>query len=197
MNQWRYTNLTQNGINLTELGVEIADLNAEIKRLETQKDEKRKEFFAAANESYVDKEYLLPTTTLSVPLGIFIYIVETEFLKTRFPSWEVIAQEDKPFQRDYVLRKRPEYMPFSYQDEDVSISRSPSEGTPVVDWDHLKEYAPNIFEKLAKPVLSYELNEEALGELFNESPTIATVVTKYFTVHKAPVLRVLAKKNEQ
>lgn len=191
--------MIQSGINLSELGSEIADLTAEIKRLTEEKEAKRKAFFAVANDSFAGKEYLLPTITISVPYEIISEIGEDTFLNTRYPSYDVLSHKyDSEAQIfEYVLRRKASVMPFNYEDDNISVARSPSESTPTIDWENLRTFFPDEFESIAKEVVSYELDEEAFTAFHAKHPQVAMSILQNFAVHKAPALRVLAKRNDK
>jgi hypothetical protein len=191
---WRITSLTQYTHDPAVLAKEHAELVAEIKELEDRKKQLRDEIFAVASDSYEGKEYLLPTTTISVPHDFFasLEIPESDFIATRFPAWNVMSMTTEGDDRIFVLQKKPEYMPFAFENDDVKLLRSPSETTPELDWEAMQEYEPRLFMKIATPVIKYELNEEALKELVSSDGEVVNRLRKY-AVSKSPVLRITAK----
>lgn len=167
-----------------------------LKALDEMKKKVRAEFFQEANEFYQKEHWHLPTTTWLVPWDFFdkTGMSREEFVKTRFPSWNVISSKEDDEGVVYVLRKKAQFMPWSYQSDELEITRSVSEMTPEVDWDSMKKVEPELFEKFAKEVMSYELDADAFNEYQNQNPQFSGMdfLTRY-TKHKAPTLRVLSK----
>jgi hypothetical protein len=188
--------LTQNIPDLTELAKEHEELVNKIKKLEDRKKELREQIFLLADNSYEGKEYLLPTTSISVAsdfLDKFFNGNVGEFVRSRFPAWNLLTTSVGSEGLILVLRKRPEFMPFSFEDEEVKLSRSPAESTPSIDWDIMKEYDAPLFGRVAKSVLTYELNEDELQKVISEDAgTIERL--KYYLKAKQPTLRVLASR---
>ena len=186
---------------LEQTAQEYYEVDREIKELEARKKRLRDVIFEQADESYNDKDYLLPTTSVVVPKEFLEQagLTAGDFLDTRFPAWNLMSTTEQGDSLVFVLRKKREYMPFVYEgvlnDDEVGygITRTPSEATPSIDWDLLKKLRPEMFDALAEPVISYELREAKLNELHSIDPEGVISMLRLFTVHKKPTLRVLSK----
>lgn len=169
-----------------------------LKRLEDTKKELRGELFEFADGSYSGKDWMRPTTTVVVPKAWMdaTDIALPTFIETRYPAWEILDQKNEEDRFILILRKKLEYMPWEYEDEDASVSRSISESTPTIDWGAMRKADPDLLMKIGTPVIQYELDEEALQELVANDPASVERL-KLYTVSKKPVQRVLAKiKND-
>lgn len=188
---WRITSLSQN---LSKLAYKQARIAQLLKRLEDAKKELRQELFEVADDSYEGKDYLVPVTSIYVPIEFFekTGMSYEDFVATRYPAWELVSKSGDFDIKVLILRKKTEYMPWEYEDDEVSVARSISEATPDIDWDSMQLVDPDLFDRLAIPVTKYELNESVLQGAINEDKSIVTRLRLY-TVSKKPVQRVLAK----
>lgn len=194
------TNSTRSTLRLlTDLAAETVEINKLIKELEEQKKEVRGQIFIHADDSYDGKDYLLPLYSVAIPKEF----VETEdalpnFLDSRFPSWalENYKYDESLEQWEVLMKRRREFMPFVYEDEGFVLSRSVAENTPELDWNLMAKLEPDLFQKIAKAKVVFELDEDQLGQAIGDDPELATRIQLY-AIHKKPTLRILAKvKNE-
>lgn len=167
-----------------------------LKALEARKKELRDQFFKFADEFVKDNTHLLPTISIRVPLNFFKVtgMTHDEFIKTRYPHWSVTAISESDDNMIFVLRKRPEFMPYSSVAGEFEISRSVSELTPKVDWETMEQADPDLFTAFAKPIQTYELDTEAFQRFMAENPGFdAQGFLARHSIHKEPTLRVLTK----
>jgi hypothetical protein len=173
----------------------LHELNEEEKQLKSEKEKLRQELFSYADSE--QSEFLLPTTTIEVP-RTFWYATKLspqEFLASRFPTWDLISHENDPtrFVDILVLRKKKEFMPWKYEDEDYSLSKTPIEPTPEIDWDTLEQERPELSKRLKQAKVIYEINEEELNNVLQEDPTVYEVLRRHSTFTKTPSQRVGVK----
>lgn len=168
------------------------------KNAKKNKDELREKLFAIASESYEGKEYLLPITTITIPNSFWhsTEITPEEFVESRFPTWDVTHVEPAldTDETTFILRKKPEYMPYSYEGQSHKVSKQAVEPTPEIDWESLNNEFPEIFTKIAKEVVSYELDEQGVAELQKEIPDFMSILQRHVKVTRKPQQRVSVKE---
>jgi len=168
-----------------------------LKRIDEQKKRVRENFFKFANSAPKEQ---LPQISITVPNRFFVAtdLSLAEFLESRFPACDIMAVEKLPEEDEtlFVLRKKPDYVPFVAEGESLQLLRSVSEFTPEVDWDTFEKVDPEIFEQLARPVQTYELDGERLQQLLKEDPTVINVIQRH-TKHRKPTVRVLATEKKE
>jgi hypothetical protein len=185
--------LNLNTPNLAYLAALQVELTSRIKELEAEKKSIRQKLLKFANDSYESKEYLLPQTSIAVPLHFFelTSINYEDFLSSRFPAWDLLSQSENDDEVVFTLRKKREYMPFGWEDESNKIARSISESTPEIDWSSLSLVEPDLFSEIVKETTVYQLDEERLSQIIAEKPEVVDII-KIHTNHTSPVIRVLA-----
>lgn len=170
-----------------------------------QADELRKEFFRLHDEQFKGKDYLLPVKTVDVPDEFWhsTQMSKEDFVSSRFPGWNVEHCEYNTAlgRTVFVLKRDPQYIPgiVELYEEDnegnhlIRVSKEISEYTPEIDWETLKQERPDIWEKIAQPITSYEIDEEGFEKLVEESPEELATIQRHMKVRK-PVLRATAKR---
>ena len=185
---------------LDKLAYKQFKLSRLLKKLDTVKKQIRAELFQEADEHFEKEHWHLPMTSWLVEWDFFEKsgLTPDEFVKTRFPQWDVQSSKKTDEGIVYVLRKKKQYMPWSYENSEYEISRSVAELTPEVDWETMEKVEPEFFKMFAKPVETYELDVDTFNKYMNKHPEFsgASFLMKY-SVHKNPTLRVLAKQKKQ
>lgn len=179
---------------MTNLAYKQYRLSKLLKRLDSVKKEIRSEFFTQADQDTPD--HVLPKTVVRVPKKFFdaAQMDYLKFLYTRYPSWDLLETKEEEDAVLFLLRKNQSYFPYSLQADGYEISRSVSEMTPEVDWATMRQESEDLFQKLAKPVTKYELDVEKFQELMKDPTFDAQGFLARHTIHKAPVLKVLARE---
>lgn len=184
---------------------EIARKLYEAKTIEKEADgvvkELRDEFFRLYDEEFRGKDYLLPVKTVEVPAEFFARtgMSQDEFISSRFPGWEVehVEYNTALARRVFVLKRDPKYISGVIEvddgDKKLRVSKEVSEYTPEIDWTTLKAERPDLFDKLAQPITSYEIDETEFEKLVNESPEELATLQRHMTV-KQPTLRATARR---
>lgn len=175
---------------------DLYHVTSQEKELKTRKEELRDELFGIANSE--QPESLLPTSTIEVPFGFFdkTGMTYTEFLDSRFPTWDLQDYKVKESSVVFILRKGKSYMPWKYEDEYYKLSKSPVEPTPEIDWDTLKAEREDLFTRLAKEKIVYEINEKEFNKLLQEDPTVYEILRRHSKFTRAVSQRVGVKVNE-
>lgn len=168
-----------------------------LKYLDEKKREVREGFFEIADSNI--EEYQRPTTTIALPKDFFEKsgLTQEKFLQTRFPSWELDAEQSDDEEIVFILKKRKQYIPWNTTTADASyeISRSISETTPEIDWSSMMKVDGDLFKQFHKIVPRYELDTEAFQHYMAENPQFdAQGFLARHTIHKNPTLRVLQKE---
>lgn len=186
-------------MDLDRLAYKQYKLSKLLKKLDVVKKQIRAELFLEADEHFEKEHWHLPMTSWLVENEFFEKsgITREEFVKTRFPQWDIQSTKEDQEGVVYVLRKKKQYMPWSYENGDFEISRSVAELTPEIDWETMEKVEPEFFNMFAKPVKAYELDVDAFNKYMNKHPEFsgASFLMKY-SVHKNPTLRVLAKQKK-
>jgi hypothetical protein len=173
---------------------QLAEITSLEKEIKSKKENLRSELFEIGADDYEGKEWLLPTTTITVPKEFWVRtnLTPDEFIASRFPTWDLESREDDVtmFTTTFVLRKKPLYMPYKYENDNYKLSKSVTEPTPEIDWETLKAEDSQIFDKITKEVVIYELDGEALEELMAEDDSIIPFLTRHTMYKREPQQRV-------
>lgn len=164
------------------------------KQIKKEKDELRAQLFDYAVQDYDGKEYLLPTTTITVPTSFWVSTGLTiqGFLDRSFPTWDLIScdTDDARCLATFVLRKKPLYMPFKYENDEVKLSKTAVEPTPDIDLETLKAETPTLFEKITSQRVIEELDGEKLQSALAEDPEVHSVLMRHTVYSREPQQRV-------
>src|SRR4029078_831601 len=120
----------------------------------------------------------LPVKTIEVPKEFFetTGMEMEDFAASRFPNWDVehIEKDVSTGNTTFVLKQNYKYVSGVVDVDDgdkiLRVSKEVSEYTPEIDWDTLKSERPDLFEQLAEPVTTYEINESQFDKLVDEQP---------------------------
>ena len=172
----------------------------EIEASTTTKD-LRDEFFRLYDDGFKGQSYILPVKTIEVPDEFFATtgMSKEDFMSSRFPSWEIehIEKNTSIHTTVFVMRQNPKYVPgvLDLDDEGktLRVSKEVSEYTPEIDWDTLKRERPDLWERLAQPVTTYEIDEEEFSKLVEDTPEELATIQRHMKVRQ-PVLRATAKR---
>lgn len=185
--------------NLDKLAYKQTRLTKLLKKLDAVKKEIRAELFQEADDHFEKEHWLLPMTSWLISYEFFekTGMSKEDFAKTRFPQWDVTAIQEKNEGIVFVLRKKKNFMPWSYSSGEYEISRSVAEITPEVDWEAMEKADPELFNMFAKEVKTYELDADAFNSYANTHPEFpAQAFLVRYSKHKVPTLRVLSKQKK-
>ena len=177
----------------------LMEIRAKLKELKSQEDSIRETIVDDARVGWLGREHLLPTTTITIPATFWItteFVSVHDFVDSRFPTWELIASHEDPVFNDttLVLRKLPEYMPFTYEDDEVKVSKVSVEPTPEIDQESLQAEDPNLYRRLFKPVVVVELDEKALSDAIEEDPKVPSILMRHQFSKRATQQRISASE---
>lgn len=187
---------------LAYIARQLYDAKTAEKDAKSNVSEFRDEFFRLHDEEFKNKDFLLPIKTVEVPEEFFTRtgLSKQEFVDSRFPGWQIQHCEYNSATGNtvFVFRKDTKFMPgvIDIEDDDgatIRVAKEISEFTPDIDWETLKNERPDLYDKLARPVLTYEINEEEFNRLVAEQPEELATLQRHMTVRN-PVLRVTARK---
>jgi hypothetical protein len=182
---------------LPELSRAIAAIKEEEDELKARREKARIQFFSLITTGI--EEWQLRTTSITVPEEFWDIVDREEFFETRFPQWDIISEtrDEAQLTDTFILREKPEYVGDSFEvDHDgtrYKISKQIDAGTPAVDWASLRAEYPEIFRRLAKRVVKYEINEDAWGDLQEEYPEFTTIIQRHTRV-KPPTVKLFPRK---
>lgn len=186
---------------LQQIARELYDSKITEKEAGVVTKELRDEFFRLHDEEFKGKDHLLPVRTIEVPDEFFYttQMSKEDFISSRFPGWNVehVEYNTALNKNVFVLKRNPKYISGVVEVDDgekiIRVSKEISEYTPEMDWDTLKQERPDLFEKIAQPVTSYEIDEVGFEKLVNESPEELATIQRHMKV-KEPVLRATARR---
>ena len=186
---------------LQEIGRRLYEKKVNERVYSEEVKELRDEFFRLHDDGVKGQSYRLPVKTIEVPDEFFetTQMSKEDFVATRFPNWEVehIEKNTALNKTVFVLKQNYHYVPGVVDIEDgdkiLRVSKEVSEYTPEMDWDTLKQERPDLFERLAQPVTSYEIDEENFAKLIDESPEELATIQRHMRV-KPPTLRATARR---
>lgn len=186
---------------LQQIARELYEAKLEEKQAGDTTKELRNEFFRLYDEEFRSKDYLLPVRTIEVPNEFFhsTGMSQDDFVSSRFPGWDVehVEYNTALGKRVFVLKRDPAYIPgvieIDDDDKKLRVSKEVSEYTPEMDWSTLRQERPDLFEKLAQPITSYEIDEEAFERILYETPEELSTLQRHMSVKK-PILRATARR---
>lgn len=185
---------------LNKIAREFYHSIAEEKDAKEKRSELRDEFIRLADDQYSSRDHLLPVQTIEVDNSFFqkTGLTQDEFVSTRFPGWKVehVEFNSATQKRTFVLKRDPHFLNqvvvVEEGDDKIYVSKEVSEYTPEVDWDTLRLERPDLFERLVKPKVVFELNEDALEQMMDETPEDAAALKRHLKV-KPPTIRATAR----
>lgn len=179
----------------------LMEIRQEIKILKEEEDALRGSIVEEAQAEWEGREHLLPTTTITIPRIFWETIPKKfstldDFLESRFPTWDLIHLEEDNVNGSatFILRKRPEFMAFAYEDNFVKVSKVSVEPTPEIDQETLKAEKPELYDKLYKPVTVMELDEQALSDAIEEDAEVPSILMRHQFTARAPQQRISASE---
>jgi hypothetical protein len=133
---------------------------------------------------------------------------ENVFLASRFPGWRKVesrkvndsGEEDPADWKwiEYLLEQDPAFMPWSVEVVDfegvtVTAGRSIQQKAPEIDQRTLQKDLPEVFDKIMKPVVQYEVDVEKLEALLAEDPALLPKLELHFAF-PAPISKLASIK---
>lgn len=176
---------------LDQVAVELAEADRVLKKAEKAKEDLRSEFFFCATEQ-VKSERVLKRRALTIPKEFFHLTKMSfeDFVASRYPTWRLAEYESESMVHQFVLiiEEDPEYLPFEYIHAETRevVSRQVASAPPQVDTNTLKAEFPAVWEKIMKPVVVYELNDEALTTAVVEDPSLVGVLQRHYCYPRKP-----------
>lgn len=175
------------------LAQQLTEVAEEEKAVKKNRSDLREEFFRLLDHEQRGQEHLLPVITVEIPHDFFqnTGLSKEDFARTRFPDWDVehVEHNIATGMLVFVFRKNPHFVPRSVEIEDsqgtVRVSKDVAEYSPEIDWETLQKDRPDLYQKLAVPVVSHELNERALEQLINETPEEVATLQRHMTVKQS------------
>lgn len=174
---------------------ELAEYAADEKKLKGLRNDAKDEFFKLIRERH--QHSILPVRTIEIPVEFFAStdMSYEEFVESRFPGW-LVEHIERNISTDYivfVLKRDPMYISDAVEVDGLRVSKVVSEYTPEIDWETLQKERPDVFDKLAEPQLVYNVNEENLERMMEESPEELAILQRHMRVKK-PALKVTSRK---
>lgn len=169
---------------------ELGQINESRKALDRKLKALKPQFIEFADADEVPN-YALETTSIFIPKEFWSAtgISLEAFIETRYPTWELMHTENKDDGDILILQKRKEFLNRTYNEDGYTVSKVIVEGTTEIDWDTLQRERPDLFDKLARPRLVIELDENEFARMVNEDPEFISILDRHRIV-KSPQKRV-------
>jgi len=196
---------------LKTLILDLRKMDRITKKAEAKKKELRSELFDYATSE--NSEGVLARQVITIPLGFLnnIGMQENHFLASRYPGWRKVesrkvndqGEEDREGTLiEFLLEKDPAYLPFSIEVEDnglrITAGRTIQQNSPELDQRSLQKDMPEVFDKIMKPVVSYEVDTVKLEELLAKKPELLPRLELHFA-YPTPITKlspIREKKDE-
>lgn len=172
-------------------------LASEEKKVKATKEKLRKELLDLIIDEFEEKDFLRPVVSDSIPHSFFekTGISHTEFIKTRYPGWELLKTINEESSVTFVLQKLPEYVGKVIDLGGAQLSKLVVEYTPEIDWDSLNKEFPELAERISKTIETIAIDEDALAEEVEQNPEIFSILRRH-TRTKPPSVRILPRELE-
>lgn len=185
---------------LQKIARDLFDISEEEKQSKKNRSDLREELFRLLEYEFQGRDHILPIKTVEVPETFWeaTGMSKSEFVQTRFPGWNVEHVEKNIITKQtvFVLKRDPRYLPGVVELEDdplIKVSKEVAEYTPEIDWTTLQQERPDLFEKLAKPKVVLELDDDALEKIANTEPEELATLERHMIV-KEPSLKVQPRR---
>lgn len=190
---------------LQQIAMDLFDISEEEKTNKKQRSELKEEFFRLLEYDFKGRDHILPVKTIEVPDSFWqsTKMTKDEFARSRFPGWNVehVEKDITTGMTVFVLKRDPHYIPGiveisnEYDDGDttIKVSKEVAEYTPEVDWTTLQQERPDLFERLSKPVITLELDDNELEKIANEQPYELATLERHMIVRE-PALKVQPRR---
>jgi len=167
------------------------------KEHKTNREGFKKEFMRLIEDGFDGRDHILPVKTIEVPADFWkkTGMTKAEFIESRFPGWDVehVEKDISTSNTVFVLKRNPHYLSGTIEVETddgiLKVSKEVAEYTPEMDWNTLREERPDLYKRLANPVITLELDEEMLEYIASEEPEELAVLQRHMKV-KEPSLKV-------
>lgn len=182
---------------LKQIAKELFDSSQNDKMFKTNREALKEEFMRLMESGFKGRAHILPVKTIEVPESFWktTKMTKDEFVTTRFPGWKVEHCEYNTATKMtvFVLKQNPYYIPGVVEIEveggTVRVAKEVAEYTPEIDWQTLAQERPDLFERLAKPVTTLEIDENELEKLSELEPEELATLQRHMRV-KEPALKV-------
>lgn len=181
------------------LAEELHRVSQEERAAKQQRDELKKELFKLIDVDFKNNPHLLPVRQIEVPQSFFDKTGMTydEFISSRYPGWtcEHVEKDISSDRLVFIVKRDATCMPYSIEinNGEFRVSREINEYTPSVDWNSMRDELPELFDRLAAPHITYEINEDELERLIEIEPDVLSKLQRHMKV-KEPSLKVTSRK---
>lgn len=178
-----------------QIAKELYQAREQERKIKSRVDELKDEFFKLAEDEYAHKDHMLPVRTIEIPDNFFIRtgMTHQEFVETRYPGWNIEHVENTSGMVVFILKRDPSLMPVTVSVDGVSVTKTPIEYTPEIDWDTLMRERYDLYKQIAKVTMKIEVDETRFEKLIEENPMEMNTIARHMKVKK-PSLKVTAKK---
>lgn len=186
---------------LLEVASNLADADFIEKKAKRLKEDLRGTLFNYA--AIHNSNEVLAQRRVEIPMGFFSKagISEADFFATRHPGWRVIDKESNEDEGvvEFLLEEDPDFKPFSVtttREEDgkrVVVGKTVQRNSPEIDSETLQRAEPELYDKIYRPVITYEVDVNALEQLLNEEPDVVAKLELHMKI-PAPVKKLIPIK---
>jgi len=186
---------------LQKIAQDLYEISVDDKRNKSTRDDLKDEFFRLLDYEYKGRAHILPVKTIEVPDTFWhsTQMTYDEFVRSRFPGWNVehVEKSISTNRTVFVLKRDPQYVPglVEVQDDEgtIKVAKEVAEYTPEIDWTTLQQERPDLFEKLSRPRVIMELDDDAFEKLAMEEPEELATLERHMVV-RPPALKVQPRR---
>lgn len=184
-------------MSISEIARELKKVDVLRKEVEARRSFLRDEFFNEATGHVRTSSLPRKVVVIENSFWARAELNETHFFVTRYPSWRVVERKSNEVEATYILERDPSFVPWSFTDEETNIvvARQIVEATPEIDWVTLHKDRPDIFDRISRPKVIIELDEEGFGKATEEFPELPEVISRHLKV-KPPVKKLAPIREE-
>ena len=183
-------------LNETELNQIVLDL-AETYKVEKKAEKLKKDLRAALFHAATldNSKGVLPRKTMRLPLGFLnkIGMQENHYLQSRHPGWRKVesrringagVEDHTGLWIEFLLERDPAYLPYTIEAAGrgirVTAGRTIQQKSPEMDQRSLQKDLPEVFDKIMKPVVVYEVDTDKLKDLITKQPELLPEIERHF-----------------
>jgi len=166
-----------------------------LKKIKDKREELRGAILDEATISNLQEYYNSPTKSLRIPKSYFDATGHTvpEFAELRYPGWDLNSYTQEGDDAILIFKKKAKYGSFTHTSSKFRTTVISSEPTPLIDWETLEKEFPGMTDRIAQPIITYEINEDKFNRELDENPELTEIMQRHI-ISKAPIMKVSSKE---
>jgi hypothetical protein len=175
---------------------EYFEIDSDIKRLTVIKESLRQEISNIAKQEWEKNDSEKSIKHVHIP-NSFLDTQEKviKHIEDNFITWNVMdcIQEDDGY--SVFLEKKPEYCAYKFEDENFTVRKDITHGTPKINWDSLSLEYPEVAKQISRvnTVETLSVDEEEFKKFIDESQDAIYIIERHL-IEVSPTSRVIVRK---